>query len=120
MSQENVDFVLASYEWGHRERKFPRDFWHPDGEYVNSHEDPDHATYRGFEAIDELFAFVAGGFPRWRGSPGRRAGARQLRVRPGPYGGPRGWERGSVRDGVGHAVTQYTTSFTALPPREVL
>jgi hypothetical protein len=39
MSQ-NVDFVLASYEWGNRERRFPRDFWHPDGEYVNSLDDP--------------------------------------------------------------------------------
>jgi ketosteroid isomerase-like protein len=56
MSQENVDFVLASYEWGNRERRFPRDFWHPDGEYVNSVDDPDHSTFRGFEAIDKLFA----------------------------------------------------------------
>ena len=33
---ENVDFVLASYEWGNRERRFPRDFWHPDGECVET------------------------------------------------------------------------------------
>jgi len=63
VSQENVDFVLESYEWGNRERKFPRDFWHPDGEYVNSHEDPDQATYRGFEAIDGLFASWMEAFP---------------------------------------------------------
>jgi len=45
VSQEDVDLVLASYERGNRERRFPRDFWHPDGEYVSSHDDPDHSTY---------------------------------------------------------------------------
>jgi ketosteroid isomerase-like protein len=54
MSQENVELVLASYEWFNRERRFARDWWHADGEYVNSREDPDHATYRGVEEIDKL------------------------------------------------------------------
>jgi hypothetical protein len=47
--------LLASYEWGKRERKLARPWWHDDGEYVNSREDPDHATYRGVEAIEKLF-----------------------------------------------------------------
>src|SRR5262245_20535433 len=54
MSEQNVDSVLASYEWGNRERKFARPWWHDDGEYVNSREDPDHARHRGVEAIEEL------------------------------------------------------------------
>ena len=60
MSRENVDFVLAAYQWANRERRLGRaglgrDGWHPDGEYVNSRSDPDHATYRGHDAIEGLF-----------------------------------------------------------------
>src|SRR3954462_5511161 len=63
MSQQNVDFVLASYEWGNRERALAKDWWHPDGEYVNASEDPDHATYRGYEAMDKLFASWMEAYP---------------------------------------------------------
>jgi ketosteroid isomerase-like protein len=63
MSQETIDFVLAAYEWGNREQRVARDWWHPDGEYVNSREDPDHATYRGIEAIEKLFASWIEAYP---------------------------------------------------------
>jgi ketosteroid isomerase-like protein len=63
MSQENVEFVLAAYEWGNRERKLPGDWWHADGEYINAREDPDHATYRGREAIEGLFASWLEAYP---------------------------------------------------------
>jgi ketosteroid isomerase-like protein len=55
MSQENTDRVLASYEWGNRERKLARAWWHDDGEYLNASEDPDHAAYRGVDAVERLF-----------------------------------------------------------------
>ena len=69
MTQESVDFVLASYEWGNRERAFARDWWHPDGEYVNTREDPDHATHRGIEAIEKLFASWLEAYPDVRVHP---------------------------------------------------
>src|SRR4051812_42600656 len=62
-SDPDLDFVLASYEWGNRERAVAKDWWHPDGEYVNAVEDPDHATHRGFEAIDKLFASWMEAYP---------------------------------------------------------
>ena len=69
MSQENVDFVLASYEWGDREQRLAIDWWHADGEYVNSREDPDHATYRGIDAIEKLFASWIEAYPDVRMRP---------------------------------------------------
>jgi ketosteroid isomerase-like protein len=63
VSQENVDRVLACYAWGNRERKFARPWWHEDGEYVNAREDPDHATYRGVEAIERLVASWMEAYP---------------------------------------------------------
>jgi ketosteroid isomerase-like protein len=105
VSQSNVDFVLASYEWGHSERRFPRDFWHPDGEYVSSHEDPDHATYRGFEAIDELFASWMEAFPDGVAHP-LEARAHEncvfVRVRMAGHGAGSGVP---FETEVGHAVT---------------
>lgn len=44
------DLVRSAYEHFNRERE-PPPMWHPDGEFVNAREDPDHATYRGIEAI---------------------------------------------------------------------
>ena len=69
MSQENVDFVLASYEWVNREQRLAADWWHADGEYVNSREDPDHATYRGIDAIEKLFASWIEAYPDIRVLP---------------------------------------------------
>jgi ketosteroid isomerase-like protein len=63
MSQENIDFVLASYEWANGEQRVARDWWHPHGEYINSREDPDHATYPGIEAIEKLFASWIEAYP---------------------------------------------------------
>jgi ketosteroid isomerase-like protein len=61
--QQNVETILAAFEWGNRERKLPRQWWHDDGEYVNSREDPDHATHRGVKAIEKLFASWIEAYP---------------------------------------------------------
>lgn len=55
MSAEDLEELTRSnYEWFNREKE-PPPSWHPEGEYVNTREDPDHATYRGVEAIREFF-----------------------------------------------------------------
>jgi ketosteroid isomerase-like protein len=47
----NVEELIRSgYEWFNQERE-PPPTWLPDGEFINSREDPDHATYRGIDAI---------------------------------------------------------------------
>jgi len=69
MSQENLDFVLASYEWGNREQRLAADWWHADGEYVNAREDADHGTYRGIAAIEGLFASWIEAYPDVRAHP---------------------------------------------------
>jgi ketosteroid isomerase-like protein len=66
---ENVRFVLATYEWGNRERKFARDSWHDDGEWINSREDPGHAIHRGTLAIEKLFASWMEAYPDVRVDP---------------------------------------------------
>jgi ketosteroid isomerase-like protein len=48
--QDVEELVRWGYEWFNRERE-PPPTWLPDGEFVNSREDPDHATYRGIDAI---------------------------------------------------------------------
>ena len=63
MSQENVEIVLASYEWANRERRFARRWWHDGGEYINAREDPDHAVHRGAEEIEKLFASWLEAYP---------------------------------------------------------
>jgi ketosteroid isomerase-like protein len=50
MSQENEDLARFGYEWFNREKE-PPPTWHPDGEFINAREDPDHASYRGIDAI---------------------------------------------------------------------
>ena len=50
MSQDNEELVRFRYDWFNRERE-PPPTWHPDGEFINSRDDPDHATYRGIDAI---------------------------------------------------------------------
>ena len=44
------ELVRWAYAHFNRERE-PPPTWHPDGEFVNAREDPDHATYRGIDAI---------------------------------------------------------------------
>jgi len=48
--QETESLVRWGYEWFNRERQ-PPPTWLPDGEYINARQDPDHATYRGIDAI---------------------------------------------------------------------
>ena len=51
MSPEETEALVRwGYEWFNREKEPPYT-WLPDGEYVNAREDPDHATYRGIDAI---------------------------------------------------------------------
>jgi ketosteroid isomerase-like protein len=52
MSRQNVAVVRAAVE---ASSSGDPDWWHPEGEYVNASGDPDHATYRGIEAITKLF-----------------------------------------------------------------
>jgi len=49
-AQENEELTRWAYAWFNREHEPPPN-WHPDGEYINSREDPDHAIYRGIDAI---------------------------------------------------------------------
>jgi|SRR5215212_6799653 len=50
MSRDLEDLYRSGYDWFNRERE-PPPTWHPDGEFVNAREDPDHQIYRGIEAI---------------------------------------------------------------------
>jgi len=50
MSQEIEELVRFGYEWFNRERE-PSPTWLADGEFINAREDPDHAVYRGIDAI---------------------------------------------------------------------
>jgi ketosteroid isomerase-like protein len=50
MSQEIEDLTRFGYEWFNREKE-PPPTWHPNGEFINAREDPDHTIYRGIEAI---------------------------------------------------------------------
>jgi ketosteroid isomerase-like protein len=47
---DTEELVRWGYEWFNRERE-PPPTWRPDGEFVNAREDPDHAVYRGIDAI---------------------------------------------------------------------
>jgi ketosteroid isomerase-like protein len=48
--QDTEELVRWAYEWFNREKEAPPT-WHPDGEYINAREDPDHGVARGIEAI---------------------------------------------------------------------
>jgi ketosteroid isomerase-like protein len=52
MSHVDEELVRFGYEWFNREKE-PPPTWHPDGVFINAREDPDHATYRGIDAIRE-------------------------------------------------------------------
>jgi ketosteroid isomerase-like protein len=52
MSQENVeDLIRLGYESFNRGEGPSEEFWLADGEFVNSRDDPDHATHSGIDAI---------------------------------------------------------------------
>jgi ketosteroid isomerase-like protein len=46
--------ILIGYEWFNRKRALPPT-WLPDGEFINAREDPDHAVFRGIDAISRHF-----------------------------------------------------------------
>ena len=48
--QDTEELIRWGYAWFNREREPPPN-WLADGEFINSREDPDHAVYRGIEAI---------------------------------------------------------------------
>jgi ketosteroid isomerase-like protein len=63
VSQAAIDFVQSAYQWGNTEGWKARGWWHEDGVYVNSREDPDHATHVGIDAIEALFASWVQAYP---------------------------------------------------------
>jgi ketosteroid isomerase-like protein len=67
-SADNVCLVRAGYEWFNL-GKGPPPTWHPDGEFINSTEDPDHAIYRGIEAIGKHFQGWYDAYPDLRVEP---------------------------------------------------
>jgi ketosteroid isomerase-like protein len=48
--EDPEELIRWGYDWFNREQE-PPPTWLADGEFVNSREDPDHATYRGIDAI---------------------------------------------------------------------
>jgi ketosteroid isomerase-like protein len=69
VSRASIDFVLAAYEWGNSNGWAARGWWHDDGVYVNSREDPDHATHVGIDAVEALFASWVQAYPDLRVTP---------------------------------------------------
>ena len=69
VSQESIDFVRAAYEWGNTQGWTARGWWHEDGEYVNSREDPDHGRHVGIEAVEAHFASWIEAYPDLRVTP---------------------------------------------------
>jgi ketosteroid isomerase-like protein len=70
MSRENTEEVLAAYtRFNAGEKEAPLDYWHEDGEYVVSREDPDSDTHRGLEAIRRQIARWVEAYPDLRIEP---------------------------------------------------
>jgi ketosteroid isomerase-like protein len=67
-SAETGALVRWGYEWFNRE-KAPPPTWLPDGEYINAREDPDHATYRGIDAIRRQHQGWVDAYPDLRVEP---------------------------------------------------
>jgi ketosteroid isomerase-like protein len=65
---QNEELVRFGYGWFNRWRE-PPPMWHPDGEYINSREDPDHATYRGIDAITKQHQGWSDSYPDLRVEP---------------------------------------------------
>ncbi len=69
MSPEETEaLVRQGYEWFNREKQ-PPPTWLPDGEYINAREDPDHATYRGIDAISKQHQGWVDAYPDLRVEP---------------------------------------------------
>jgi ketosteroid isomerase-like protein len=70
MSQENVQVVLDAYARFNAGVKVPSlDYWHEDGEYLASSEDPDSDTHRGIDAVRRQFARWVDAYPDLRVEP---------------------------------------------------
>jgi ketosteroid isomerase-like protein len=70
MADESLEeFIRRGYDRINAEHEASLDFWHPDGEFVNSPLDPDHATYRGIDAIAEQHAGWFDAYPDLRVDP---------------------------------------------------
>jgi ketosteroid isomerase-like protein len=65
---DTVDLARAAYEWVDRHRE-PPPIWHPDGEFLNAREDPDHAIYSGPEAVHKQNYAWIDAFPDLRVEP---------------------------------------------------
>jgi ketosteroid isomerase-like protein len=68
MSREIEDLVRSAYAWFSREKE-PPPIWLPDGEFINAREDPDHATYRGIDAIRKQHQGWVDSYPDLRVEP---------------------------------------------------
>jgi ketosteroid isomerase-like protein len=69
MSPEKTEeLIREGYDWFNREKEPPL-MWLPDGEYVNAREDPDHATYRGIDAIRKQNQVWVDSYPDLRVEP---------------------------------------------------
>ena len=69
MSPENAEeLVRWGYDWFNREKE-PPPTWLADGEFVNSREDPDHATYHGIDAIRQQHQGWFDSYPDLRVEP---------------------------------------------------
>jgi uncharacterized protein len=70
MSQENVEQVLGAYaRFNAGEREPSLDYWHEDGEYVTSSDDPDSDVHRGIAAVRRQFANWVEAYPDLRVEP---------------------------------------------------
>jgi hypothetical protein len=67
LQEQAEELVRFGYDWFNRWKE-PPPLWHPDGEFINAREDPDHTTYRGIDAIRKQHQ---GWFDAYR--PARRA-----------------------------------------------
>ncbi len=68
MSRDVEDLIRWSYEWFNREKE-PPPTWLPDGEFINSREDPDHGIHRGIEAIRKQHQGWVDSYPDLRVEP---------------------------------------------------
>jgi uncharacterized protein len=70
MSKENLEVVLAAYaQFNDGQREPSLEYWHEDGEYIASAEDPDSDVHRGIEAVRRQFARWVEAYPDLRVEP---------------------------------------------------
>jgi ketosteroid isomerase-like protein len=70
MPGELESFVRSGYaDFNEGERIPTLDFWHADGVYVNTAEDPDHGERRGIEAVQGLYRSWVEAYPDLRVEP---------------------------------------------------